>query len=371
MFCEAHKFCSHGVEVVFFVACLAAPRMVRPLQNTGASWGTVALALVACAPGIATAEIDAALPKGFSTFFHGSFCPPGWIRVNDGWLLHSRTDGNGAYSHNDRFVVDGELRTHRHAVSGSFHLREALPQHSTRGRYDMCYDASANAWATLTDPSVFGGPFAQLLLCQVADDATDRSWLTVGDRVLGFFDQGSCPSADDWGSAAHTNGRFIVARASPGAPTNNAAAPLGDGGDVSHGHAYEAVFTTVPRGLEVPPGPQGLSRQLAHGTYTASGTTEDAALDLPYKQVATCSRHLPSEQHELTCLPQHALIFTEDAACPDGWDFFGVHANRLLIPTPTNGTSGLKFGSGDLFAGHAHGASVVMASLAACGRSRC
>eukprot|EP00300_Choanocystis_sp_HF-7_P039863 c6210_g1_i1.p1 GENE.c6210_g1_i1~~c6210_g1_i1.p1 ORF type:complete len:389 (-),score=55.81 c6210_g1_i1:31-1197(-) len=282
------------------------------------------------------------LPLGFSTFFEGTQCPPGWkaLPVARGRLIVSVTDSSIAGVTVNPPLGDREDRTHSHPFTTSIHIPEkdvaAIDCCNNDGGHQGDYPVVNQTLASHS-----GYPFSQLLLCTFTVD--DDQNLEVAFGSVGYFDPSvsSCPAG--WVPMQAGNGRILVPGYESGGVVSNDAAPLKSGEDRKHAHAYNI---SIQLGDTSYAGVEGCCN---HDTASSTevfvqGSTDEASAGLPFVQLLTCVTTTPSFN---TTLPTLARVFNS-LACPPGWVTVNEVSGRFVVPLPVGGSPGASFGGDSL-----------------------
>ncbi|KAH9256497.1 hypothetical protein BASA81_005412 [Batrachochytrium salamandrivorans] len=300
-------------------------------------------------------------------YFDLAACPTNFAPLDAGnngllFLGDNATFPNAGYSNGKALFMPGTDKQHAH--TGSFAISAPVSTSVSSapvgpfGSSALRTGTATMAALGFTSGSGSGFPFVQLLACKMTNSS---SGLQVPAGIVTIMNpKGSTSAAiKTCGSGfvdfTQANGRFMIATstAPPSAsgyafanPTPAFSPLYGDA--TTHTHTLSAQWTMNNR-QACGPFPQS-NIWAAPGTYTASGPSSSASLDLPYRVAKLCKAVDDLTAADAPELPNGALAFFAAASCPaSNWAPADAKYNgRLIVSLPSGGINGQTFGGSTL-----------------------
>jgi len=232
-------------------------------------------------------EDDSPVPFGAVAYFEPNTksCPTNWIPYaqSEGRVIIAGFD-KGTIASETKPLDSGEDRRHSHSFSTTVRLNDV----SFEGVAGCCNDSPAEAnlytIAGNFDEASSGLPYIQLLTCMNMDTTFDSD---LPPATL-LFNEIGCVAG--WNISLLASGRFVVANPNggvAGAEFGASSLKPGQTSNPAHPHQFAGTLQTHSCGVGLASGCCA-SGYAADGSYPYSGTSADAAINLPYLSVPLC-----------------------------------------------------------------------------------
>jgi len=171
---------------------------------------------------------------------------------------------------------------------------------------------------------------------------------------IAWFDALRCPGG--WEQYAPATGRTLVPLGplGPDKGVIEDGTPYLSGANPTHAHSIAGTANIgTQRFVGVAGGGNGLANP---GTVAVTGSSDAVSLGLPYVQLLACKK---TSDHVLGVAPAGVFVFADAAlGCGADWVASDEGSLRLVVATPTDGTTGATFGAPpglSARASHTHG----------------
>jgi len=273
-------------------------------------------------------EDRSAAPAGMLAFVGYDECP-------DGWSTPASAPGRfliGVVESDDVGVTVGEPLTSDTKSPSHSHDYSTVIDILGHGLTGVSGGANGDTGETGEKPIVgttsseLGPPSIFEKICEKEAEGESHGD-PFPDGSIMFFNSLACP--EGWQLHEDAAGRFVVPVPDGGTPGVLVGDPLSSGESPTHSHPFDGSITVVEQSIA---GTNGGNDRAKKGTHSFSGTTNEAALSMPYLQALVCKKSSAAVPvaDPADAIPYNMLAFFDTGLCPQGWGRSTEHHGRFL-----------------------------------------